>query len=367
MSDASNILCPYCGDKQPHKDMSNPQCRTCGGRFDAWSLRATRNEMGPWFVRDVRRPHFVGFSLEALRQAIRGGEVSKDAVVRGPSTGQYWTLIRHVQGLAHLFGRCHACQAPVQPEDRACEACGASTDVERDRNSLGLPPIEAVVVPAGARADLSAFVTDATVAGGIAVVRCSNAKNAAAFGDTPTAAVDAVSAKDRSALDRSALDRSGGDVASNTPTPVRPVVPDQPEPSVVQAGSIAKSAFSTIDRGLATRARKLESVNRLLFAATVLGLFTSLGIGVAYFALRERFDREVKTAYAAGAESVRDELKRREPVVVPAPAELPPMPKEPTPAQPMPTQVRPTEARPTEARPTQPGVSPARDAAAGAR
>ncbi|MDI9404479.1 MAG: hypothetical protein QM516_11460 [Limnohabitans sp.] len=322
MSDASHILCPYCGEKQPKSGPSLVQCRTCGGRFDAWSLRATRNEMGPWFVRDSRRPHFVGFSLESLRQAIRSGEVSKDAVVRGPTTGQYWTLVRHVQGLAHIFGRCHACQAPVQPEDSACITCGASTDASPDRNALGLPPVEAVVVPEGARADLSAFVTDGTVAGGLALI-----------------ALGSVSTNEHGATPQQTPAQIPAPAPSQTtfksPVPVRPApvaqaAVAQASAPIARADGMASSACTNIDRGLVTRVRKLESVNRLLFAATVLGLLTSLGIGIAYFALRERFDRDIKTAYTTGAESVRDEFKRREPVVVPKPAELPPMPKEPS-------------------------------------
>ena len=74
MSDESIILCPYCGLRQRFAT----GCTACGGRFDAWSLAATQNEMGAWFVRDSKRPHFVGCSHATIVAAIRAGEIGRD-------------------------------------------------------------------------------------------------------------------------------------------------------------------------------------------------------------------------------------------------------------------------------------------------
>jgi predicted amidophosphoribosyltransferase len=113
---AEAILCPYCGSRQK----VSLACESCGGRFDVASLQATQNDMGSWFVRDSRRPHFVGYSYHAIVAAIRSGEIGRDHIVRGPSTRQLWTVARRAAGIAHLFGRCYGCQGPVTSEDGSC-------------------------------------------------------------------------------------------------------------------------------------------------------------------------------------------------------------------------------------------------------
>ena len=137
MSKTKLIICPYCGDTQPPGDA----CRACGGLFEQLSRQATHNQMGPWFVRDEKRPFQPGCSYETLVKLIQRGQVTKYSILRGPTTRQFWTVARHVPGVAHLLGYCHACDAQVDPGDHGCHACGVAFGAYLDRNFLGLPEI----------------------------------------------------------------------------------------------------------------------------------------------------------------------------------------------------------------------------------
>jgi hypothetical protein len=339
MSDSRAILCPYCGDRQ----VPAHQCRSCGGRFDVWSLQATQNEMGAWYVRDPRRPHFVGFGYEALCASIRSGEIGRDAIVRGPSTRQLWTIARRAPGLAHLFGRCYACQSPLGADDAACQACGAETAIDGDRNFFGLPAHEPIAPPANARPDHSAFVVDS----GLLVVRAVPVRS-------PARTVVRVAAP------VAGTEPASADLAM--PDAPRPVAAPAPDPaaavasaaapvasaaalaaaSVASAAALAtaavpatsasaapRSALSPIDRGLIERTRRLETWNRVLFGTTAAGFAFALLFGFAYFLEINERRSEVEAARKKGAEDVRSEFERSAPVVVPPPAELPPMPSEP--------------------------------------
>jgi hypothetical protein len=106
--------------------------------------------MGPWFVRDQERPFGPGISLLAMRGLIEEGRVSRYTIVRGPTTRQLWTVARHAPGLAHLLGYCHACDAPVLPDDEGCGHCGASFLAGGGRDPLGLEePTEDLAVTPG--------------------------------------------------------------------------------------------------------------------------------------------------------------------------------------------------------------------------
>jgi len=303
MQDALAILCPYCGERQP----AALQCRSCMGRFDPWSLRASQNDMGAWFVRDARRPHFVGFRLEALVAAVRSGEVGPNAIVRGPTTRQMWTLARRVPGLAHFFGRCDRCQGPVLESDPRCKACGNEPLEAADHNFLGLPPFEPVSPPRDARPDLSAFLEDSRLLliglapvrpPGRPVVRVSQPETA----EVPT---------------------PGGAIPLLEPLPTTSGAAS-PQPSSATMRSPAEP--SPIDRSLVERAQRLERINRVLFASTGLAVVVSIVLIVAYARQRESHAAEVAAARTAGAAEVRAEFVRTEPVVVPPPPALPPMP-----------------------------------------
>jgi len=235
--DPKAILCPYCGDAQKPA----LACRSCGGNFDQWSLAATQNDMGTWQVRDSSRPHFIGLSHEAIVAAIRAGEIGMNSIVRGPTTRQFWTLARRAPGIAHLFGRCHACQAPVTPATPICGACGTVPSTPPTRNFAGLPAIERVATPADAVADLSGFIEDS----GVLLVR-----------------VTAV-AEERVAA--------------------APVVVAAPTPA-----ASPRDAVSIVDRALAERTRRLERTNRALFAAVVVA---TIGAIVLFFFLFDKLEQ----------------------------------------------------------------------------
>ena len=331
MSETRAILCPYCGDRQ----VPALQCRACAGRFDVWSLQATQNEMGAWFVRDPRRPHFVGFAYEALCAAIRNGEVGRDAIVRGPSTRQFWTIARRAPGLAHLFGRCYACQSPLAADDPACRACGAATSIDGDRNFFGLPAYEPIAPPSHAKPDHSAFILDS----GLLVVRSIPVRSPArtvvrvaapvVLGES--AAIE--QGRERGSERESESGRETS--ASTAPTVARELVVPESAPSVTATNAAAsvpnapRSAISAIDRGLIERSRRLETWNRVLFGTSAAGLAFALLFGLAYFIEINERRNEVDAARKKGAEDVRAEFERSAPVVVPPPAELPPMPTDP--------------------------------------
>ncbi len=316
MTESRAILCPYCGDRQ----QPSQQCRTCGGLFDQWSVHATQNDMGAWYVRDAKRPHFVGFSYEALIAAIRAGDVGRDAIVRGPTTNQFWSLARRTLGIAHLFNRCHSCQAPIQhglgeesdevsaqstrastPTPAAaltpCTACGASLEVVVDRNFFGLARIERIAIATDATADLSAFVLDS----GLLVLAPRGKPESSSAIVASTAAVE--------------------------PRPLVSTAPPSPSTAPSTAPMEARSAISAIDRTLASRARHLERVNRMLMVSTVCAVAFMLLFGFAYFLLRDQHERELTEARARGAEDVRAEFAKSAPVVTPPATVLPTLPE----------------------------------------
>jgi len=132
-----SLVCPYCGTVTE----DTGRCGACSGRFDPLSRQATQNQMGPWFIRDDHQPNRPGCTYETLVRLIEQGKISTESVLRGPTTRQFWTLARHMPGVAHRLGVCHSCQASVQADGFACPHCHASFSVERDRQHLGLGPV----------------------------------------------------------------------------------------------------------------------------------------------------------------------------------------------------------------------------------
>jgi hypothetical protein len=133
-------VCPYCGGE--HR--GGNRCELCAGFVDPLSRQATQNEMGPWFVRDESRPFRPGCRLETLERWVRGGRITPDTIIRGPSTHQNWLPAVRVPGVARLFGLCHACGGEVDPTDTICAVCGAGLETTRDRQHLGLSPVRAI-------------------------------------------------------------------------------------------------------------------------------------------------------------------------------------------------------------------------------
>jgi hypothetical protein len=137
MAKTKVIICPYCGASQPAEDF----CRSCGGLYDDLSRQATHNDMGPWFIRSVKRPHQPGCSYETLVRLLERGQIDRYTIIRGPTTKQFWTVARRVPGVSHLLGYCHNCDAKVSADDHGCPSCGVPFGAYLDRNHLGLPEV----------------------------------------------------------------------------------------------------------------------------------------------------------------------------------------------------------------------------------
>ncbi len=137
MTKTQVVICPYCGETQSAAE----RCQGCGGLFEPLSRQATHNAMGPWFVRDPGKPFQPGCSYETIVRMIDRGQVSKYSIVRGPTSKQFWTVAKHLPGVAHLLGYCHNCDASVDPGDNGCHVCGVSFGAYLDRNYLGLPDV----------------------------------------------------------------------------------------------------------------------------------------------------------------------------------------------------------------------------------
>ena len=137
MAKVKLLICPYCGQTQSEAE----RCRSCGGLLEPLSRQATHNAMGPWYVRDLDRPHQPGCSYETLVKLVEREQIAKHTIIRGPTTRQFWTIAKRVPGVAHLLGYCHNCAASVDPTDHGCHACGVPFGAYLDRNYLGLPEI----------------------------------------------------------------------------------------------------------------------------------------------------------------------------------------------------------------------------------
>ncbi|MEY5032305.1 MAG: hypothetical protein RL354_1336 [Planctomycetota bacterium] len=298
---ARGIVCPYCG----HTQEPAPACSACSGCFDEWSLRATQDDMGAWFVRDTRRPHFVGVSYESMAASIRSGDIGMNSIVRGPTTRQFWTIARRAPGLAHLFGRCFSCQAPVREHAALCSACGASPPPVADRNFIGLPSVQRVAPPADARPDLSAFVDDS----GILVVR-----------------VDPVVPAATAQLGQRLITQVAPTATSIT---VRAEVPAEPSASDPGASASERAYSAPMQRSLADRARRLERTNRLLLGLAAISFVIAVLVVLFTVGREEHHERRTRERVAEALRGVRQEFERKTPVVIPPQPDLPPMPDQP--------------------------------------
>ena len=323
MSSDALILCPYCGSRQAFAKA----CGACGGRFDAWSLAATQNDMGAWFVRDSKRPNFVGYSYATIVAAIRAGEIGRDAIVRGPSTRQFWTVARRAAGLAHLFGRCHACQGPVAAEGTDCNACGVSAHDWQDRNYLGLPPVEAVAQPSAAL-DAQALVQSAFVREGtVYFVRTSPVP-------APTSMVVRVTAPAAVTAPVSITAPSQALAVIEPAVPAPAPAPSDASPARSGLSPVDRSPVdrSLVDRSLVNRTRRLERINQILFLATVFAGLLALVLGGAYVMQRDTRAKELAAAREQAIRELRADFERTQPVTKPKAVDLPTEP-EPPPAQ----------------------------------
>lgn len=134
-------VCPYCG----HREGAQAEaCSECRGLFEPLSRIATQNAMGPWQIRDESNPFRPGCSIETLRALIRRGKLTRESVLRGPTTKQFWMRAAQIQGVANLLGVCHACAHAADASEHFCRSCGASFLAGNDRNWVGLDPVRPV-------------------------------------------------------------------------------------------------------------------------------------------------------------------------------------------------------------------------------
>ena len=266
--------------------------------------------MGAWFVRDSKRPHFVGYSYDTLVAAIRTGEVGRDSIVRGPSTRQFWTVARRAAGLAHLFGRCHACHGPVTQEKPECADCGAGRLDWQDRNYLGLPPIETIARPTAALEPQALVATAFVREGSVYFVRTSPIP-------APSAAIVRIAAPTI--------------LAQPEPTPIA-IAPEPPPAAQAVEASPARTGLSPLDRSLADRVRRLERTNQILLLATVFAAMLALVLGGAYIVQRDARVKELADAREEAIRELRADFERAQPVTKSKAIDLPSEPESP-PAQ----------------------------------
>lgn len=139
----ARVLCPYCGLIQP----VTARCAGCKGLLDPESRQATQNAMGPWYVRNPAAAHHPGCSYPTLRDLVRRGKVTRETILRGPTTAQFWNMAANTPGVAVLLGECHACHQPAREDEYVCRHCGVVLTPRTDRQHLGLAPVRTVGVP----------------------------------------------------------------------------------------------------------------------------------------------------------------------------------------------------------------------------
>ncbi|MDP7006242.1 MAG: hypothetical protein QF718_08550 [Phycisphaerales bacterium] len=150
------LVCPICGETQPETS----SCRVCEVCLNPDGLLFAEGSIGPWWVRDDNAVFRPGMTYDHLVNLVNDGKVELNSILRGPTTRQLWSVARHVQGIAHLLGRCHRCDSHVIPTDRSCGECNAQFLAYRDRNNLGLDSSEPTC---GEIDGMSSFLTDTTI------------------------------------------------------------------------------------------------------------------------------------------------------------------------------------------------------------
>ena len=272
-------------------------CESCGGHFDVWSLAATHNEMGTWFVRDSRNPHFVGLSYNAMLEMIRRHEIGRDTVVRGPTTGQFWTFARRAPGLAQYFGRCVACQFPMDESAHACTACHALAGRATERNDYGLPPTTRIIKPVDARPDFAGFLEDSNVL----LVRVEPAPAVAGSISSTTSATTSATTSSATSSSASAIALIAEPPRTAPPvrTTARTVTPAGMSLDSTQESAVAQHRVAMIENSHIDRGRLLERWNRFLLAAAVMGFVSAVILALLY--VREVDRRETETIQAKNA------------------------------------------------------------------
>lgn len=282
------LVCPYCGDAQA----AGERCRVCGGIFEPLSRQASHNAMGPWFMRDERRPFQPGASYETIVKLVERGLINKYSILRGPTTKQFWTVARRVPGISHLLGYCHNCDANVNKDDHGCPTCGVPFGAYLDRNYLGLPevkplPWEAPVIDEGRQRvaatmpapspmidfrraaeplGLSSFASDDELRG-------MASRPAPTYPSATTSIASNGASNDASNVAGELHDDFANERPAYAPSPI--AAPAQPAPSAGQGPSL-DSVNSVAARAMQRRLQNQQQTIRLLMLAV--GAVTLLAI-----------------------------------------------------------------------------------------
>jgi hypothetical protein len=126
-------ICPYCG--RAAADSPGP-CPNCGMQDTPTTRAATTARVGPWFVRQERNPGAPGMNFATLLSLVRKGQVTRESVVRGPTTQQLWTLADRVKGLSREFGTCWSCAEDISRGTNLCPHCQKLQEPPLDPNTL---------------------------------------------------------------------------------------------------------------------------------------------------------------------------------------------------------------------------------------
>ena len=128
--------CPFCGKRLQGTPSRCPHCRML---LDEKTRRAAHRQTGPWFLLDARHPTAPGVSWRRFLALIEKGRVTRDSVVRGPSTHGLWRLAQDTPTVATRLGLCWFCHSPLPP-DRAgneCPRCQAVLNAPEDPSASG--------------------------------------------------------------------------------------------------------------------------------------------------------------------------------------------------------------------------------------
>lgn len=135
---AHGYVCPFCGltrEITPDFDASSP-CPRCTLADTPSTRGATKARVGPWHVRQVRNPWAPGMRFETLMALIKRGQVTRDSIVRGPTTHQLWKRAAEVKGVSREFGACYSCGGEIDARANLCPHCNRLQEPPVDPDSL---------------------------------------------------------------------------------------------------------------------------------------------------------------------------------------------------------------------------------------
>lgn len=117
---AEKHVCPYCGLLGPRPE---GPCGRCTIEDSPQTRQATKARIGPWYVLQSRNPAAPGMKWSTLIALVKKGQVTARAVVRGPTTHQFWRLASQVKGLSREFNVCYSCGGQIDRTANQCPHC----------------------------------------------------------------------------------------------------------------------------------------------------------------------------------------------------------------------------------------------------